>query len=321
ELESVENLDDLDNVGDSSEDHKIIPFDTAARNTAEEIADAAEAEVIPLRVSGFSSYLYNFNSVMGANPRKKEKQEKVGDKWHDLFYSLIESKKVIALDIAPYVVDDIADDTPIENEDGVFRIKEELYKKDVTKDNDVDRDLSISAIFSSVDDVELFYGDISSVSGLQNTGRKKVSSLMCTKRGLNYDVFMSGFTHSEAGVAKSLVDFTRKAKATCGAIITEHGAGYSVHQGIGFSSRFKEYFSIKRKDPLFLELSMRRFVLWRTGMFEYEPYSGYFSDSDRVMMQNTLFIPLVYEGRDAYLICGYKYDIENLDGYLRSLLD
>jgi len=227
-------------------------------------------------------------------------------------------------------------------EDGVFRIKEDIYTARAIKakegklaeiadavirsekkaeeaayESSVSKD-EASGIGDLFQDAELV--DLSpTVDGQrgEEEGRltlledEKKATLQFKKNGIDYDGFLGLFPKSYTYTAqvKSLVEITRRASAVSGAIFVLKDGNVVPEITIGLSESSAKIFLLKETEPFVVRYMKTRLgVVIQKTFLEMHTFEGKTDPQDSRFIKRSVFLPVQFHGQDAYLFLAFTAD-------------
>ncbi len=177
----------------------------------------------------------------------------------------------------------------------------------------------IEDIFS-YDAIELFPADEVSHNKEQAEGeteegdlKENKKRLVFNERGLDYDKYMRGFSQNESGILKSFVSFTRLWDATTGAIFKPDDSGYVPSYTLGVEEEGFKNLYIRIESELYRRfLKNRQIVFVKKSLKEINGIEGLEDNINAAFLRKALFIPVIFDNKDTYIMLGIKDTIEDL---------
>ncbi len=256
--------------------------------------------------------------------------------------------KTIPLERLQSLVDEVK--SAIVIEDGVFRIKEEVYSagekgkegklKDLAEEvirhekrdetaTEGKEEGALSGIGDLIRDEEAM--DLAKVVG---TGResereetptldKEKSWVLHLKRnGIDYDEFLSEYPRSFTHTAqmKSLVEISRRVSAVGAGILMKKVDGYAPDLTIGASEKTIQLFRFPAGDPLTALLDGRKTVSVDRALAEIRSLKMKVDADDLRFMKRLLLLPATFRGQEAYMFFLFSSDTDvSLDSVFSGL--
>jgi hypothetical protein len=255
--------------------------------------------------------------------------------------SLIESGiiTVLTMDQLQALVDESK--SAIVMEDGVYRIKEDVYQANGKVKQGKLKELAEEVIrhertegpaveseglgngFSGIGDLirEEETLDLAKVAGVEKEAasnetlsldKEKSWTMGFKKNGIDYDEFLSSyprsFTHTSQ--MKSLVEVSRRVSAVGAGIILRKSEGYIPDLAIGSNEKTLHTFKFASKDAFFERLNSRSAYIFNRAISELKCLRGKIDEEDLRYMKRLVFIPASYRSQDAYLFFLFSSDIE-----------
>ncbi|MFP4382832.1 MAG: hypothetical protein ACLFSE_02220 [Spirochaetia bacterium] len=225
-----------------------------------------------------------------------------------------------------------------ENEEGIYQISQ-LGDTELNEKNEEFRSLVDSIIRTPVeaieetsksgiedifsyDAIELFPTDASNKEELEQESEEESSEdnskapqqrLVFGERGLDYDKFMRGFAHGERGILKSFVAFTRIWDATTGAVLKPTDTGFEPRYTLGVEEEGFKNLLIRIESEVYQRFfKQRQIVFVKKSLKEIDGVEGLEDNLIATFLRKTLFIPVIFENKDTYLMLGIKDTIGSL---------
>jgi hypothetical protein len=245
-------------------------------------------------------------------------------------------------------------------ENGVFRIKEEVYtaaekarepRHDPAGLREIARDLVRGDPGAAARDEENAGGEEGSVGGigdllgtedsvdlakmisseksppqdeLLGVESEKANPIRLTHNGLDYDNFLSSyprsFTHTKQ--MKSLVEISRRVSAVSAGLSLKKVQGYVPDLTVGMSEKSITSFQFGPADPFYASLLLARKVVGvNRNPAEIRIFRTRFDAEDVRYMKRLLFIPAIFRGQEAYLFLSFSSETEiSLETILSKLI-
>jgi hypothetical protein len=238
-------------------------------------------------------------------------------------------------------------------ENGVFRIKDELYaageRGREVKDAEL-REIAREVVHAAPDAAAHAHdepglggiGDLISdedsvdlskvvsvergaaVEELLPMEREKSNPIHLKRNGLDYDEFLSSyprsFTHTTQ--MKSLVEVSRRVEAVSAGIFLKKVQGYSVDLTVGLGEKTLPILGFATGTAFHAEaLGPRKVVVVDKAPAEIRFLKSLFDQDDLRYMKRLLFVPAVFRGQEAYLFLSFSGETDlNLETILSKLL-
>ncbi len=247
---------------------------------------------------------------------------------------------------------EIVDETKaaIVMEDGVFRIKEDIYQMSDTAKQGKLKELAEDVLrhergeepvlesesangFSGIGDLigEEEAIDLAKLAGVErdtvseeslNLDREKSWTVHFKKNGVDYDDFLSNyprsFTHTSQ--MKSLVEVSRRVSAVGAGLLLKKSDGFIPDIAVGANEKTLSSFRFPAHHAFYTRLSQRSAYVFNRSISEIRFIKGKIDDEDIRYMKRLLFIPAIFRSQDAYLYFLFSSDIEvHLEAVFSSL--
>jgi len=216
-------------------------------------------------------------------------------------------------------------------ENGVFRIKEELFDSEKEKVNNTgkrDSDekkgadkagsdfISIDDLFGDKETEDLFkdvdgYGEHNRQDLKRRQNRIKILPLI--DNGIDWDEYLKFYDHSfsEITQVKALVEVSRSVQAVSCAIMIKKDEYFVPDITIGLSAKSQQMFRISENDS-FAEhfITNKLTVICNEYLKDVKYFSGKFSNEDKPYFKRAIFFPAVYKAGEALLFFAFSRDDE-----------
>jgi len=137
-----------------------------------------------------------------------------------------------------------------------------------------------------------------------------ISQLPPTANGFDFDAIRKGYVENEKGAYRALLDYSRHVDAQCAVIIAPDDKGYRSLLSIGMN-RNPDDSLFDLDSEISSEYLMKRRIIGIDGAKK-SPLLGEKWDWIAFKYVNSLlFMPLIYRGKDAYLMLGFKEKSSN----------
>ncbi len=206
--------------------------------------------------------------------------------------------------------------------DGVYRIKDDLYKKGrAHKPHRGLRELAQSLLetrpdgISSID--ELYPGgdlleepEQRRIQERQSLARKSTGAsknLQLTPAGLDLDAYLEGFSFqiTDKVLIYAIGELMKKAKAVSAVLFGSHD-GFHVNLAIGLTNRSANQFNFPQKGFLFRTYLQEKAVIFCQNCCQHlQLFTRHLSSDDLKFIRSALFIPAVLEKKNAYVFLGF----------------
>ena len=148
----------------------------------------------------------------------------------------------------------------------------------------------------------------------------RAGRLIYSANGLDYDRFVSSFQGADRGVLKSLMRVSQRAHAMTAALLCPEGDCLAVYHSIGLNDTDSQGFRICQDEQIFEHIFGRRFGLYvfrkDSGLEEIDSKIG---DQDRRYIGASIYLPVILDGRGAYLYLGLRDASDSLDEVLQRI--
>ena len=223
----------------------------------------------------------------------------------------------------------------IEENNGVFRIKESVYtarrgdsprsKKDFKElvdsvlKSDSERE-SIESIFDfGPVDLGLSPADREQFSSGEDEMFGQTESQLLTEKGFNYDVYLKDFKAGQIGIMKSLMRVSAQCNAVYSSILGFDEKGLSSQYSLGMDEESSRRLKFDKNDdlfPIFLDFRLVFLLKGRTGM---PFFDSRFDERGRHFIDGHIFIPVIHNGMPAYLYLSLKQRRDSVQFYIDTL--
>jgi hypothetical protein len=132
---------------------------------------------------------------------------------------------------------------------------------------------------------------------------------------------MRGFRDSEGGVFKSLVRFTRFWEAVIGVLMTPENGDLHFTYPLGIDSPCVQSLVIRSDSELHQNVLSKRYVLLiKRPMYHVEYFRDLCSEEELAYFANTVFVPVVFRGRDTYALLAFREPVTHLLDVFRKIV-
>ena len=231
-------------------------------------------------------------------------------------------------------------------EDGVFRIKEEVYGagghggqhassehesarsgglRDIAQEvvSHASQSQDSSGTFSGIgdlfDDAEVFEAPPEASSNSRssheetNAGEKERARSVKFANGIDYDDFLSFYPRSVVHTQqmRSLVEVSRRVSAVSACLLAGGPDGYSLELAVGLNEKSRQKLHLEAGDPLNeLFLKERKAVAIEKNPSDLETWRAFIDQEDLRYMKRVLLVPAVFHSHEAYLLLAFASDRE-----------
>ena len=214
----------------------------------------------------------------------------------------------------------------IVSENGVYTIKEELFKPETKKQTEkitkgAEEEISDNSGMLSIGDL---FEDRENEDLLKDVGgheeqksetfvnrAQKIKILPLTDRGINWDEYLKYFNKpfSDVTKVKALVEVSRTVQAVSCAIMIKDDDFFIPDITIGLSDNSQKIFKIGQKDP-FGQMFVKEgtTVICNAELKSVKYFSSKFSDEDKPYFKRAVFFPIVYKSASALLFFSFSKD-------------
>jgi hypothetical protein len=242
--------------------------------------------------------------------------------------------------------------TAIVIEDGVFRIKEEVYTAGESAREGKLKELVDEVISHEKREEALFEKEDSRNNGMSGIGdliteeetidlanmvgtekergaeesltpeREKSMPLRLKKNGLDYDEFLSSYPRSFTHTAqmKSLVEISRRVSAVSAGILLRKTDEYAPDLSVGAGEKTIQTFRFAQDDPFNAFFQSRLTVVVNRAIGEIQTLRDKVEEGDHRYMKRLIFLPVTFRSQEAYLFFSFSIDGDiSLDSTFSSL--
>ena len=218
----------------------------------------------------------------------------------------------------------------IKEDDGVFYISEDVISSSGPKDRNfkvlVDsvmgsKDEEESEVPSIFSDREVNLLDLGSEIDTEKGNEDEISEKgLLIEEGIDYDFFLEDFNMNITGISKSLLKVSQKVNALCAAILTKQGNKVKVEFSVGMDSKGRNLMAFRMDEPFYTQIFEKRaFIFVKGHESGIESLDNRIKKEDRTHFNGYLYIPVRFQGQNAYLFAGLKTADVNLDDYIKIL--
>ncbi len=146
------------------------------------------------------------------------------------------------------------------------------------------------------------------------------SRVLLTESGIDYDRFLSGYKRTESGVFKSLVTFTRIAKARAASIFVKKETACVPAYTLGIDDACSEAIRIPVDSFLYRQvLGKQKAILFKHPLQHFADFSGVCSDSLFSYIGRVVICPIRFRGEEAYLFLSAREGIDSVQAFFDSI--
>ncbi len=220
-------------------------------------------------------------------------------------------------------------------EDGVFRIKEEVYRSrgqpvgsHAVADGEPSREApgadqgldSFSGIGDLISDEQLM--DLSKVVSPDREAAaeesltvetEQANPLLLKRNGIDYDAFLGSYPRSFSHTAqmKSLIEVSRRVSAVAAAIFIRGATGFVPDLTIGIGEKSTGLLQFGSEEPFTTTfLSARRMLTVERNPAEIRTLRSRFDEDDLRYVKRLLFLPATFRGQDACLLLAFPVEAD-----------
>ena len=322
-LGSQEPIEELESVGEAEEAAEVEEIEPLAEtDEAAELAPVeAEIEAAPVEMKA--------EVAAAGSPEAADFMRRL--------IELIEKGRASVSTLEETVAAETPSPAVVEADDGVLQIREEVMHSEPKGDNQAFKqlvDAVVSGEEAASDNGSLGLFPIPSVElavegmtpkreppipsgGQAYRGAKQASGAMSVKDGFNYDQFRSSFKPGAIGTMKSLMRVSQNADAIYAALLLDRNGGLAAEFSLGLDQRTMASFVFGPTEPIYTELFLRkRIVYLRTAATGLPEFDAKILSKDLRFMKGSLYLPVVFEEKPAYLFLGLKDTTHDVRDYL-----
>ncbi len=146
------------------------------------------------------------------------------------------------------------------------------------------------------------------------------SRVLLTDSGIDYDRFLFGYKRNESGVFKSLVTFSRIAKARAASIFVKKETACVPAYTLGIDDACSDAIRIPVDSFLYRQiLGQQKAILFKHPLQYFDDFSGVCSDSLFSYIGRVVICPIRFRGEEAYLFLSTREGIDSVQAFFDSI--
>ena len=142
-------------------------------------------------------------------------------------------------------------------------------------------------------------------------GQEKTSPIKLTRNGIDYDTFLSFYPRSVTQTAqmKSLVEVSRRVSAVSAALLVRKASGHSVELTVGFNEMSRQRLHFNLDDPYYEQFfTSRKAVVIDRNPSEIALWKALVDQEDLRYIKRILLLPATFHAQDSYLLLAFAAD-------------
>jgi len=151
--------------------------------------------------------------------------------------------------------------------------------------------------------------------------RERAARVMLTKNGFDYDSYRTEFKSNNIGIMKSLMRISQRVEAIYAAILVPRAEGLAAEFSLGLDDKTVKTLRFSSTDAVLLHLFSQNDLVYiripKTGIPEFD---SKIDEKDLRFMKGTIYLPIVFDGKQGYLFFGLKNTSRTIQDYMLRII-
>jgi hypothetical protein len=183
----------------------------------------------------------------------------------------------------------------------------------------------IEGLLSPASGLDLFPGGTEVGGPELDTGNETAAPerrITLTDQGLDYDRFRSRYRGTDSGIFKSLIEFTRLWQARVGGLLVDRGSSLRMEYALGIGEDCQNRLVVPKSSGAYRNiLRERSALLLKRPIHHYQLFEGACGIEQSNYIGKTVFIPVLFQEREAYIWLGVETETESIDAFLEHFFE
>jgi hypothetical protein len=222
---------------------------------------------------------------------------------------LLDSKKMLVYSLSDVFSMYTSMKKAIVIEDGVYRIKKDLYIESGEGSNEELMDLvrAVNKENERENEPQDYKNEERILVGhriFENISHK----IVVTPKGIDYDRYLKQLSvkADDIAVIKSLITISKRLDSTCAGILIFDGNNYKLEYSVGLQDKTKDMLKFSENNPYSsIFFNNRVAFILNIPTDQVQSLRGLFFDYDRRFLQGLVFLPVFFKQKECFIFLGF----------------